>query len=204
MVVTILEDLPNELWLELFVYFTYAELRSTWLDWKLNSRIETLAKVVQTRVALEISSSSFRTYAQYLHYLEYEHPTIAYRITSLLFNEPVLSNEIVKRWLEIGSSFLPNIRHCTIYFYLVSGYAQSRIVQSRIVQLIHQHASTLRRIVLYFDHYEVYEQTLKQIIKEGISLHTMELIIVEGNLKKCSFRNTHVFLPTSFFLTFYI
>ncbi|CAF4858465.1 unnamed protein product, partial [Rotaria magnacalcarata] len=64
---TRLEDLPNELWLELFVYFTWSELRSTWFQWKLNKRIQVLAEVAQSRVALALSSMSFTTYGQCLH-----------------------------------------------------------------------------------------------------------------------------------------
>ncbi|CAM4865761.1 unnamed protein product [Rotaria socialis] len=62
MTATRLEDLPNELWLELFVYFTWFELNSTWLQWKLNNRIQFLAQIAQNRVALSLSSMSFITY----------------------------------------------------------------------------------------------------------------------------------------------
>jgi hypothetical protein len=145
MTATRLEDLPNELWLQLFVYFTWEQLSSTWLEWKLNSRIQTLAQAAQTHVAFEISSASFRTYSQCLNYFQNEHLTIAYRITSLVFNESVLSNEIVNRWLKNGASYFPRIRHCTVYFHLVSQY-----VRCNIIRLIHQNAPTLRRVVLYF------------------------------------------------------
>jgi hypothetical protein len=43
MSVTVLEDLPNDLWLKLVIYFTWVELDSTWLQWNLNCRILTLA-----------------------------------------------------------------------------------------------------------------------------------------------------------------
>jgi hypothetical protein len=182
MTATRLEDLPNELWLQLFVYFTWEQLSSTWLEWKLNSRIQTLAQAAQTHVAFEISSTSFRTYSQCLNYFQNEHSTIAYRITSLVFNESVLSNEIVSRWLKNGASYFPRIRHCTVYFHLVSQY-----VRRNIIRLIHQNASTVRRVVLYFDEIAEYEQILKKIIKRRISLHTMQLIFVKGNTKDSFF-----------------
>jgi hypothetical protein len=178
MTATRLEDLPNELWLELFAYFTWMQLSSTWLVWKLNSRVQMLAQVAQTRVAFDISSLLFVTHNQCSNYFEHEHPTMAYRITSLLLNDSLLSNEIVSRWVENGSSYFPRIRHCTIYFYLVSGY-----VRSNIIRLIHQNASTLRRIVFYFKKFDDYARILKRIIEQRISLHTIQLIIVEGNTK---------------------
>jgi hypothetical protein len=182
MIVTTLEDLPNELWLELFVYFTWEQLNSTWLEWKLNNRTQTLAQIAQTRVALEMSSTSFRTYSQSVNYFENKHSTISYRITSLVLNESVLSNEIVKQWLKNGASFFPRIRHCTVYFHLVSEY-----VRRYIIRLIHQNASTLRRVVLYFDMIEDYEQILNNIIKRQISLHTMQLIFFRGNVNNSFF-----------------
>ena len=100
MTVTRLEDLPNELWFELFVYFTRSELNSTWFQWKLNRRIHSLVEIAQNRVALSLSSLSFITYGKWLYYLEDEHPLIARRITSLLLNESVVSNEIISQWLE--------------------------------------------------------------------------------------------------------
>jgi hypothetical protein len=178
MITTTLEDLPNELWLELFVYFTWEQLSSTWLVWTLNNRIQMLAQVAQTRVAFEISLTSFKTYGQCLNYFQNEHSTYADRITSLVFNEPILSNEIVSRWLQNGASFFPRIRHCTVYFHLVSKY-----VRYKIIRLIHQNASTLRRIIFYFDKLSEYEQILKQIIKWRISLHTMQLILIKGSIK---------------------
>ena len=75
-----------------------------------------------------------------------ESPTTAYRMTSPLLNESVLSNEAVSRWLKSGAFYVPRLRHCTIYWYLVSQY-----VRCNIIRLIHQNASTLRRVVLYFD-----------------------------------------------------
>jgi hypothetical protein len=70
-----------------------------------------LAQIAQDRVALTLSSMSFTTYGQCLHYFGYEHPTIAYRITSLLLNESVVSNEIINRWLENDNSST----HSTMY-----------------------------------------------------------------------------------------
>ena len=193
---TRLEDLPNELWLELFVYFTWEQLRSTWLQWKLNSRIETLAKAAQIRVAFEISSTSFRTHSQWLNYFENEHPAIAYRVTSLLLNESVLSSEIVSRWLKNGALYFPRLCHCTIYFYLVS-----RHVQRNIIRLIHQNASTLRRVVLYFDLIEEYEQILNKIIKRRISPHTMQLIFDRGNRNDSFFSEILEYLFGNFWLS---
>ncbi|CAF3874840.1 unnamed protein product [Rotaria sp. Silwood1] len=146
MTVTRLEDLPNELWLELFVYFTWSELNSTWFQWELNNRIQMLAEVARNRVALPLSSMSFTTYSQCLHYFEHEHPMIAYRITSLLLNESAVSNEIINRWLENDTSFLPRIRQCTVYIDLVN-----RSARTNVILLIRQHAPILRRIVFYFD-----------------------------------------------------
>ncbi len=178
MTVTKLENLPNELWLEFFVYFTWSELNSTWLQRKLNSRIEMLAQIAQDRVALTLSSTSFTTYGQCLHYFEYEHPTIAHRITSLLLNESVVSNEIISRWLENDNSFLPCIRQCTIYIDLVN-----RFVQSNIILLIRRHASIIRRIVFYFNRLDICNIILKRFIEQHISLHTMQFIVIKGNQK---------------------
>ena len=86
MSITRLEDLPNELWFEIFVYFTSLELNSTWIQWKLNNRIQSLAQLAQNRVALSLSSMSFLTNDQWMNYFEDEHPKIAHRITSLLLN----------------------------------------------------------------------------------------------------------------------
>ncbi|CAF4307506.1 unnamed protein product [Rotaria sp. Silwood2] len=173
MTVIRLEDLPNELWLELFVYFTWSELNSTWFQWKFNNRIQMLAEVARNRVALSLSSMSFTTYGKCLHYFEHEHPMIAYRITSLLLNESAVSNEIINRWLENDTSFLPRIRQCTVYIDLVS-----RSVRANVILLIRRHASILRRIVFYFERVDRYYSILKMIIEQGISLHTMQFIII--------------------------
>ena len=175
MTATRLEDLPNELWLELFVYFTWSELNSTWLQWKLNNRIQMLAEVAQDRVALSLSSLSFTTYSQCLHYFEHEHPMIAYRITSLLLNESAMSDEILDRWLENGTSFLPRIRRCTVYIDLIN-----RSARRNVILLIRQHASILRRIVFYFNGVDRYYVIMKKFIEERISLHTMQFIIIRG------------------------
>jgi hypothetical protein len=178
MTVTRLEDLPNELWLELFVYFTWLELNSTWLQWKLNNRIQLLAQIAQNRVALSLSSMSFITYGEWLHYFEHEHPIIAHRITSLLLNESIVSNEIISRWLENDNSFFPRIRQCTVYMDLVNRY-----VRTNIILLIRQHASILFRIVFYFNRLDRYNVILKWFIEQHISLHTMQLIVIKGNQK---------------------
>jgi hypothetical protein len=170
-----LEDLPNELWLELFVYFTWTELDSTWLEWKLNSRIQTLAQVAHAHVAFEMSSMSMKSYGQCLYYFENKHSAIANHITSLVFNESVLSSEIVRRWLQNGAAFFPRLRYCTIYVYLIGKY-----VRSNIVRAINGNASTLRRFVFYFNESRQYEWILKNIIQQRISLHTMQLIFVKG------------------------
>ncbi|CAF3913366.1 unnamed protein product, partial [Rotaria sp. Silwood1] len=132
MTATRLEDLPNELWLELFVYFTWFELNSTWLQWKLNNRIQLLAQIAQNRVAVSLSSMSFITYGEWLHYFEYEHPIIAHRITSLLLNESIISNEIIGRWLENEKSFLPRIRKYSKYFKWMSSLAECAIYCDQI------------------------------------------------------------------------
>ncbi len=192
MTATRLEDLPNELWLELFVYFTSLELSSTWLDWSLNSRIQMLAQMAQSRVALEISTMSLKTWSQLLYYFEHEHQSIAHRITSIVFDEAVMSSEITRRWLDNGS-FLPRIRRCMIFVDFVGKH-----VLSNLIQLIHQNMSILRHLVIFFDRAGLYERILEQLIKRCISLHTMELIIVNGNMKDQSSTNT-VFLLTSCF-----
>lgn len=179
MVVTRLEDLPNESWLEVLVYFTWSELNSTWVQWKLNNRIEMLVKVAENRVALSLSSMSLKTWSECLHYLENEHPMMASRITSLLLNESVLSSEIVNHWLENGACFLPRIRQCTVYMDLIN-----RSVRRNILLLIGRHASMLRRIVFYFDRVDRYYSIMEMFIEQGISLHTMQFIITKGKRKK--------------------
>jgi len=163
MIATRLEDLPNELRLELFVYFTWSEINSTWFQWRLNNRIQMLAEVAQNRVALSLSSMSFTTYGQCLHYFEHEHPMIAYRITSLLLNESAVSNEIISRWLENGTSFLPRIRQCTVYMDLMNRY-----VRTNVILLNRRHASILRRIVFYFDRVDRYYLILKKARGENL------------------------------------
>ena len=175
MTVTRLEDLPNELWFELFVYFTWSELNSTWFQWKLNNRIEILTEVAQNRVALSLSSLSFKTYSQCLHYFEHEHPMIADRITSLLLNESAVSSEIINRWLENGTSFLPRIRQCTVYMDLIN-----RSVRRDVILLIGRHASILRHTVFYFNNVDRYYSIMKMFIEERISLHTMQFIMIRG------------------------
>ncbi|CAF4015712.1 unnamed protein product [Rotaria sp. Silwood1] len=175
MTATRLEDLPNELWLELFVYFTWFELNSTWLQWKLNNRIQLLAQIAQNRVALSLSSMSFITYGEWLHYFEHEHPIIAHRITSLLLNESIISNEIISRWLENEKSFLPRIRKCTVYVDLINRYTRINIIL-----LICRHALTLRHIVFYFSEIDRYYVIMKKVIEERISLHTMQFIMIKG------------------------
>ena len=175
MTVTTLEDLPNELWLELFVYSTWSELNSTWLQWKLNNRIHLLAQIAQSQVALSLSSMSFITSSEWLHYFEHKHPTIAHRITSLLLNESIVSNEIISRWLENETSFLPRIRKCTVYIDLID-----RSARMNIILLIGRHASTLRHIVFYFNRTDRYCVIMKKVIEEHICLHTMQFIVIEG------------------------
>lgn len=109
-------------------YFTWSELNSTWFQWKFNNRIQMLAEVAQNRVALSLSSMSFTTYSQRLHYFEHEHPMIAYRITSLLLNESAASSEIISRWLENGTSFLPCIRQCTVYMDVINRYVRAYVI----------------------------------------------------------------------------
>ena len=175
MTITRLENLPNELWLELFVYFTWLELNSTWLQWKLNNRIQLLVQTAQNRVTLSLSSLSFITYGEWLHYFEYEHPKIAHRITSLLLNESIISNEIISRWLENEKSFLPRIRKCTVYIDLINSSARINIIV-----LSSRHALSVRHIVFYFNEIDIYYVIMQKVIKERISLHTMEFIMIEG------------------------
>ena len=176
MTVTRLEELPNELWLELFVYFTWLELNSTWLQWKFNNRIQLLVQIALNRVALSLSSLSFIRYGEWLHYFEYEHSKIAHRITSLVLNESIISNEIINRWLENEKSFLPRIRKCIVYIDLIN-----RSARLNIILLISRHALTLHHIVFYFNGIDKYYVIMQRVIKERISLHTMEFIMIEGN-----------------------
>jgi hypothetical protein len=173
---TRLEDLPNELWLELFAYFTWFQLSSTWVEWRLTSRIQTLALMAQSRVAFEITPTLLRTWDQCLYYFEHQHSTMSHRITSLVLDEPILSREIIRRWIENDSSFFPRIRRCTVFVELIGNHTLSNLIP-----LIHQSKSTLHRLVIYFDRPAIYEYILKQIISHGVSLHAMELIIVKGN-----------------------
>jgi hypothetical protein len=175
MTITKLEDLANELWLEVFVYFTWSELNSTWFQWKLNNRIELLVRFAQNRVALSLSSTSFTTHSQCLHYFEHEHPKLAHRITSLLLNESLVSNEIINRWNKNEISFLPRIRKCIVYIDLINRY-----VRTNIIYLIRRHASTLRHIIFYFEKIDRYFAVMKKFIEEQISLHTMQFIMIEG------------------------
>ncbi|UJR29379.1 hypothetical protein I4U23_010591 [Adineta vaga] len=172
MTISRLEDLPNELWLEFFVYFTWSELNSTWLQWKLNNRIQLLTQMAQNRVALSLESTSFKTYGQCLDYFKYEHPLVAHHITSLLLNEPIVSNEIIDRWLENEKSFLPCIRKCIVYIDLIDKPALRNIIL-----LIRRHALTLRHVVFYFSGINRYYMIMRKIIEERISLHTMKFII---------------------------
>lgn len=173
-----IENLPNELWLEIFVYFTSSELNSTWIKWRLNSRIQTLAVVAQSRVAFEMTSTLLKSRSEWLKYFEHNHLTIAHRITSLILDEPIISHEIVERWLQNGSSFFPRIRRCTIFVHLVE-----TTVLFDLIRLIHQGKSTLRCLTLFFDGSDMYKCLLKQILQYRISLHTMQLIIIKGNKK---------------------
>ena len=192
MVLNRLEDLPNELWLELFVYFTWSELNSTWFQWKLNNRIEMLAQVAQNRVALSLSSMSLKTSRECLHYFEHEHPVIASRITSLLLNESAVSNEILNRWVEIGRSFLPRLRQCTVYMDLID-----RSARRKVILLIGRHATILRRITFYFEGVDRYYSIMTRLIEERISLHTMQFIIIKG--KQISF-SRQIFADDQVFL----
>ena len=175
MSVSRIEDLPNELWLELFVYFTWSELSNTWYQWKLNSRIEMLVEVARNGVALSLSSMLFKGYSQCLDYLSFEHPMIADRITSLLLNESFVSSEIISHWLENGVCYFPRLRQCIVYMHLIN-----RCARRDIILLIRQHASILRRIVFYFNQLDRYYSIMRMFIKQGISLHTMEFIIIKG------------------------
>jgi hypothetical protein len=151
MSVTTLEDLPNELWLEIFIYFSWSELNAIWFQWKLNHRIEMLVEVAKNHVALSLSSKSFTRHSQCLHYFEHEHPLITSRITSLLLNESSVVSEIISRWRENDTSFLPRLRQCTVYIDLIN------------------------RI----DRYDV---VLKMFIKQRISLHSMQFIMIKGKI----------------------
>ena len=179
MSVITIEHLPNELCLEIFVYFTWSELNSTWIKWRLNSRIERLALMAQSRVALEMSSMSLQTWSEWSKYFEDEHFTIAHRITSLVLNEAILSGQIIERWFENGSSFFPRIRRCTVFVHLIED-----VVLSNLLRLIHHGKSTLRRLILFFNQTEMYKCRLRQILEHRISLHTMQLVIIKGNKKK--------------------
>ncbi|CAF3022008.1 unnamed protein product [Rotaria sp. Silwood2] len=184
MTVTRLEHLPNELWFELFIYFTWSELESSWIHWKLNSRIQILAEIAQNRVALSLSSMSFTTYDQCLHYFEHEHPIKACRITSLLLNESIVSNEIINRWLENEKSFLPRIRKCTIYIDRINRY-----VRTNIILLIRRHTLTIRHIVFYFNGLSRYSVILKYFIEQCISVHTMEFIVIKDKNELITFKD---------------
>ena len=175
MSVSRIEDLPNELWLEVFTYFTWSELNRTWYRWKLNSRIEMLVEVARNGVALSLSSMSFQRYSQCLDYLSFEHPMIAHRITSLLLNESSVSSEIISRWVENGVCFFPRLRQCMVYMDLIN-----RCARRDVILLISRHASILRRIVFYFNGLDIYYSIMRMFIKQRISLHTMEFIIIKG------------------------
>ena len=125
-----------------------------------------LVQIAQNRVALSLSSMSFIRYGEWLHYFEDKHPKLAHRITSLLLNESMVSNEILSRWIENEKSFLPRIRKCTIYIDLIL--------------LISRHALTLRHIVFYLNAIDRYYIIMKKVIEERISLHTMQFIMIEG------------------------
>ena len=176
MTVTTVEDLPNELWFELFIYFTWSELNSTWLHWNLNRRIQMLARAAQSRVAFTLSPTSLKSHAQYSHYFEHEHPRMAPRITSLVLDDSILASEIVSHWLHHGQCFLPRLRRCTIHVELVGGY-----VRANIIQVIRQYASTLRHLVFYCKTFRRHNHVWRQLIMQRISLHTMQLIASEGN-----------------------
>jgi hypothetical protein len=175
MSVTVLEDLPNELWLELFIYFTWAELDSAWLHWNLNRRIRMLALAAQSRVTFALSPTSLKTHEQYSHYFERGHPRMAPRITSLVLNDSILASEIVIRWLHQGPSFFPRLRRCTIHYDLVGRY-----VRASIVRVMQQCASTLRHLVFYFKTFETHDWLWRRLIRQSISVQTMQLIVIEG------------------------
>ena len=177
MSVTTLEDLPNELWLEVFIYFSWSELNTTWFQWKLNHRIEMLVEVAKNHVALSLSSMSLTRHSQCLHYFEHEHSLIASRITSLLLNESSVASEIISRWRENDTSFLPRLRQCTVYMNLIN-----RSDRAKIILLIGRHASILRRIVFYFNKIDRYYVILKMFIEQRISLHTMQFIMIKGKM----------------------
>ena len=172
-----IEHLPNELWLEVFVYFTWSELQSTWLTGRLNRRIQNLALAAQSRVALELTSMSLKNRSQWLDYFEHQHSAIAHRITLLVLDEPILSCEIVERWLEKGSSFFPRLRRCVIYDHLVKGVAISNLIR-----LIEREPSTLQHLIIFFRGADNYRFVLKQILDHRISPVSMELIIAKGNV----------------------
>jgi hypothetical protein len=163
-----LEDFPNELWLELFIYFTWVELDSTWLQWNLNRRIRTLALAAHPRVTFALSPRSLKTHEQYSHYFESEHPRMAPRITSLVLNDSILGSEIVTRWLHQGPSFFPRLRRCTIHYDLVGRY-----VRASIVRVIQQCASTLRHLVFYFKTLEMHDRLWRRLIRQSIAVPTM-------------------------------
>ena len=175
MPVTRLEDLPNELWLELFIYFTWSDLDSTWLHWNLTSRIQTLVRAAQSRVAFTLSPTWSKTHEQYAQYFEHEHSRMASRITSLVLNDSILGSEIVSRWLHHGHSFFPRLRRLTIHFDRIGRYARGNIVQ-----VLHEHAPTLRRCLFYFKSDEAHNRLWRNLIRQRISLHTMQLIVIEG------------------------
>lgn len=175
-----IENLPDELWLEIFIYFTSSELNSTWIKWRLNSRIQALAGVAQSHVAFEMTSTLLERRSEWLNYFEHDHLTIAHRITSLVLDEPIISHEIVERWLQNGSSFFPRIRRCTVFVHLIG-----TTVFSDLIRLIYQGKSNLRRLILFFDGSDMYKCLLEQILQYRISLHTMQLIIIKGNKNPC-------------------
>ena len=182
MPVTVFEDLPNELWLELFVYFTWAELDSTWLHWNLNRRVQALALAAHSRVAFMLSPTSSKTHEQYAHYFEHDHPRMADRIASLVLNDSILASEIVTRWLDQGPSFFPRLRRCTIHFHLVGRY-----VRASIVRVIQQCTPTLRHLLFYFKTFEMHDRLWRRLITQGISVHTMQLIVIEGEQSALAF-----------------
>lgn len=145
MTVTRLEELPSELWLGLFVYFTRLELNSTWVQWKLNNRKQLLAQIAQNRVTLWLSSMSFIPYDEWLHYFEHEHPnnSSSYNFSSAQWIN-IVSNEIISRSIQNEKSFLPRIRKCIVYIDLIN-----RSARINIILLICRHALTLRHIVLF-------------------------------------------------------
>ncbi|CAF1444827.1 unnamed protein product [Adineta ricciae] len=194
MTVTRLEDLPSELWLELFSYFTWFQLNSTWVEWRLNNRIHKLALLAQSRVAFEITPMLLRTWDQCLSYFEHQHSTMAHRITSLVLDEPILSREIIRRWMENDSSFFPRIRRCTVFVELIG-----HNMLSNLIRLIHQNKSTLHSLVMYFNRLDDYEYTLREIISHDVSVHTMKLMFVEDGRHYCENRlssNTFFDIPS--------